>query len=406
MIRTEKFEFVGHSGERLAGRLDLPATTPKAMALFAHCFTCGKDIAAARRIAARLATRGIGVLRFDFTGLGHSEGEFGNTHFRSNVRDLVLAAEALASQQMAPGLLIGHSLGGAAVIAAAGQIESVKAVATIGAPAEPEHVLHNFGTSLEEFEREGEADVKLGARTFHMSRDFVDDVRSTTLRDHIASLGKALLVLHAPRDTYVGIENASQIFVAAKHPKSFVTLDDADHLLTRVEDAEYSASVIESWSARYLGLAEDAAPATAPEGIVRVTPAARDGFLHDIAVGPRHHVLADEPASVGGTDLGLTPYQFVSAGLGACTSMTIRMYAQRKSWPLEDVEVDVSHAKVHLSDADQADAPSGKIDRFTREITLKGPLDADQRARLLEIADKCPVHRTLEQNVHVETRLL
>ncbi|MEL6583141.1 MAG: bifunctional alpha/beta hydrolase/OsmC family protein [Pseudomonadota bacterium] len=404
-MRSDKFEFTGHTGATLAGRFDQPAGRIKATALFAHCFTCGKDIAAARRIAARLATRGIAVLRFDFTGLGHSEGEFGNTSFRSNVQDLVLAAEALAARGMAPSLLIGHSLGGAAVIAAAGQIDSIKAVATIGAPAEPEHVLHNFGASLEDVERDGAADVKLGARIFRMERGFVDDVRSAQLTDHLAALKKALLVLHAPRDSYVGIENATKIFVQAKHPKSFVTLDDADHLLTKAEDAEYAAQVIESWAGRYLGLTEDPAPKGAPEGIVRVTPAALTGFLHDIAVGPKHHVLADEPESFGGTDLGLTPYQFVSAGLGACTSMTIRMYAQHKGWPLEDVEVDVSHSKVHLTDLGKDDVPKGKIDQFTREITLKGPLDADQRQRLLEIADKCPVHRTLETSVEVQTVL-
>ncbi|MEL7215366.1 MAG: bifunctional alpha/beta hydrolase/OsmC family protein [Pseudomonadota bacterium] len=402
---TEKFEFEGHAGHTLAGRLDSPAGQIKAVALFAHCFTCGKDIAAARRIAARLATAGIAVLRFDFTGLGHSEGEFGNTHFRSNIRDLVLASEALTARNLAPSLLIGHSLGGAAVIAAAGDIPSVKAVATIGAPAEPEHVLHNFGTSLEALERDGEADVKLGARTFHMSRGFVDDVRSITLTERLAHLKKAVLVLHAPQDSYVGIDNATQIFVAAKHPKSFVTLDDADHLLTRAADAEYAATVIEGWASRYLDLGPEPTPKGAPEGIVRVTPAARTGFLHDIAVGPKHHVLADEPASVGGTDLGLTPYQFVSAGLGACTSMTIRMYAAHKGWPLEDVEVDVSHAKIHLTDIGQDDMPNGKIDQFRRTLTLRGPLDASQRQRLLEIADKCPVHRTLEQTVHVETVL-
>ncbi|MBB5514743.1 putative redox protein [Rubricella aquisinus] len=403
MTKTEKFTFDGHAGP-LAGRLDLPVGKPKAVALFAHCFTCGKDITAARRIAGRLAALGIAVLRFDFTGLGHSKGEFGNTHFTSNIQDLVLAAKALEGQGMAPSLLIGHSLGGAAVLAAARDMPSVRAVVTIGAPADPAHVLHNFGTSLEVIEAEGEADVSLGGRPFHMTRAFLDDVRQATLKDHIAGLHRALLVLHAPRDSYVGVENATEIFVAAKHPKSFVTLDDADHLLTNPADAEYAAEVIESWSRRYLGLTEEPAPARAPEGIVRVTPASPDGFLHDIRVSDKH-VLADEPASVGGTDLGLTPYQLVSAGLGACTSMTLRMYAAHKGWPLEDVQVDVSHGKVHLTDLGQDEVPNGKIDQWDRVITLTGPLDDDQRARLLEIADKCPVHRTLETESHVKTRL-
>lgn len=402
MTRTEKFMFDGHAGP-LAGRLDLPVGAPKAVALFAHCFTCGKDITAARRIAGRLAALGIAVLRFDFTGLGHSKGEFGNTDFTSNIQDLVLAAQALTAADLAPSLLIGHSLGGAAVLAAAKDMPSVKAVVTIGAPADPAHVLHNFGTSIEVIEAEGEADVTLGGRPFHMTRAFLDDVRQSSLRGHIADLHRALLVLHAPRDSYVGVENATEIFIAAKHPKSFVTLDDADHLLTNPADAEYAAEVIESWSRRYLDIPDEAPTDAAPEGIVRVTPAATDGFLHDIRVSDKH-VLADEPKSVGGTDLGLTPYQLVSAGLGACTSMTLRMYAARKGWPLEDVQVDVSHGKVHMSDAGQNQTPS-KIDQWDRKITLTGPLDHDQRQRLLAIADKCPVHRTLEMESEVKTSL-
>ncbi len=399
---TERITFTGHSGEELAARLDLPDGPHLGTALFAHCFTCGKDIPAARRIASRLAAMGLAVLRFDFTGLGHSDGEFGNTTFTSNVGDLVKAADYLAGRGMAPGLLIGHSLGGAAVLKAAGDIASIKAVATIGAPFDPGHVTHNFGDALPEIAEKGSAEVSLGGRPFRIGAEFVRDVEEEQLAPAIAGLKKALLVLHAPRDAIVGIENATQIFLAAKHPKSFVTLDDADHLITRVEDAEYAAEVIAAWGAKYLGIRPPAPPPGAPEGVVRVSEADPGGFLQDVTHGPAHHTLADEPASYGGTDRGMTPYGFLSAGLGACTSMTIRMYARRKKWPLAHVSVDVTHDKVHAEDAEGG---AQKIDGFHRLITLEGDLDDDQRTRLREIADKCPVHRTLEASSKVTTEL-
>ncbi|MEL6598938.1 MAG: bifunctional alpha/beta hydrolase/OsmC family protein [Pseudomonadota bacterium] len=402
---TEKLEFTGHSGDRLAARLDLPDGPRKATALFAHCFTCSKDIAAARRISQRLASLGIAVLRFDFTGLGHSGGEFANTSFSSNVEDLVRAAADLAGRGHAPDMLIGHSLGGAAVLAAAARVPSAKAVVTIGAPADPEHVIHNFGAKIGEIESAGAADVVLAGRTFTIGRGFIEDVRATSLRAAIGSLNKALLVLHAPNDDTVGINNASDIFLAARHPKSFVTLDDADHLLTRTEDGEYAAEVIATWSRKYLKLNEGAKPIGAPEGIVRASEADAEGFLQDIAIGPKHHVLADEPVAYGGTDLGLTPYQFLSAGLAACTSMTVRMYARRKGWPLDHISVDVTHDKVHASDCETCDMSESKIDQFVREVTFEGPLNDEQRERLLQIADKCPVHRTLEGQANVVTRL-
>jgi putative redox protein len=402
---TQKLEFTGHGGEVLAARFDLPDGKVKAVALFAHCFTCSKDIAAARRIAARLAGLGIAVLRFDFTGLGHSQGEFANTHFSSNIADLVAAARHLEGLGQAPALLIGHSLGGAAVLAAAAQIPSAKAVVTIGAPADPGHVIHNFGGKLDEIKAAGQAQVSLAGRDFTIRQDFIEDVSAAKLTPAISALKRALLVLHAPGDQTVGIENAGEIFGAAKHPKSFVTLDDADHLLSRSEDAEYAADVIAAWSRRYLGLKDDPARPGAPEGVVRVSEADPAGFLQDVEAGPKHHVLADEPAAYGGTDAGPTPYQFLSAGLGACTSMTVRMYARRKGWPLEHVSVDVSHDKVHAQDCADCPDKNAKIDVFQRRIRLDGPLDADQRARLLAIADRCPVHRTLEGNIKVETVL-
>lgn len=400
---TERITFPGHDGNQLAARLDLPDGPVLATALFAHCFTCSKDIPAARRIAARLAAMGIAVLRFDFTGLGHSEGEFANTTFTSNVQDLIAAAQFLASRRMAPALLIGHSLGGAAVLRARAGIPSVKGVVTLGAPADPGHVSHHFEAALPEIEAQGSAEVSLAGRPFRIGRDFVNDISEAALKPAIAELHAALLVLHAPRDDTVSIDNAAEIFLAAKHPKSFVTLDDADHLITRAADAEYAADVIAAWAARYVDLTPPAPPPHTPEGIVRVSEADPNGFRQDVQSGPDHHAVADEPLSYGGTNQGMSPYGFVSAGLGACTSMTIRMYARRKKWPLESVSVDVSHNKVHAQDADAA--ASGKIDHFTRRIHLKGPLTPDQQARLLEIADKCPVHRTLEASSRVETVL-
>ncbi|MGR3713809.1 MAG: bifunctional alpha/beta hydrolase/OsmC family protein [Shimia sp.] len=400
---TERVTFTGHDGGTLAARLDMPDGPHLATALFAHCFTCSKDIPAARRIASRLAAMGIAVLRFDFTGLGHSEGEFSNTNFTSNVSDLRAASNFLLSRNMAPGLLIGHSLGGAAVLRAAGNIDSVRAVATLGAPFDPGHVTHNFGGALDDIARDGQAEVQLGGRPFTISQGFVDDVNAASLAPAIATLHRALLVLHAPRDQVVSIDNAGEIFQAAKHPKSFVTLDDADHLISGSEDAEYAAEVIAAWSARYLDLSPPAPPPGAPEGIVRVSEADSVGFLQDVNAGPLHHALADEPLAYGGTNRGMTPYGFLAAGLGACTSMTIRMYARRKGLALDHVWVDVSHDKLHIKDAE---APRGdKVDTFKRVIHLTGDLSDEEKERLIEVADKCPVHRMLERTSKVITTM-
>ncbi|WP_068115437.1 bifunctional alpha/beta hydrolase/OsmC family protein [Tropicimonas marinistellae] len=400
----ERITFTGALGVPLAARLDKPEGPHLATAIFAHCFSCSKDIAAARRIAQRLAGMGIAVLRFDFTGLGHSGGEFENTTFSSNAADLSAAARYLDNRGMEPSLLIGHSLGGAAALKAAGDIESLRAVVTIGAPFDPEHVTHNFADALPRIAAEGSAEVDLGGRPFRIGQDFVQDVIESDLTSSISGLRKALLVLHAPRDSVVGVDNAARIFRAAKHPKSFVTLDDADHLISRAEDAEYTAEVIAAWAGRYLDLRPPAPPPGAPEGVVRASEADPDGFLQDITGGPRHHTLADEPLAYGGTDRGMSPYGYLSAALASCTSMTIRMYARRKAWPLQHVAVDVTHAKVHAQDSDLT-GPN-KIDRFTRSIRLDGPLNDDQRARLLDIADRCPVHKTLEAGAKVETTLL
>jgi uncharacterized OsmC-like protein/alpha-beta hydrolase superfamily lysophospholipase len=400
----ERVTFPGQDGTMLAARLDMPEGPHLATALFAHCFTCGKDILAARRIAARLAGMGVAVLRFDFTGLGHSQGEFANTSFTSNVEDLRAACAYLDSRGMPAQLLIGHSLGGAAVLKAAVGMPSVKAVATLAAPFDPAHVTNLFAEALDKIRADGQAEVSLGGRPFTIGRKLVEDLQQASLAEAIGQLDAALLVLHAPRDAQVSIDNAAQIFMAAKHPKSFVTLDDADHLITRAADAEYVADVIATWADRYLDLRPPAPPPGAPEGIIHVSEADSDGFLQDIFAGPHHHLRADEPESYGGTNRGLTPYGLLSAGLGACTSMTLRMYARRKGWPLDHVSVDICHDKVHAQDA--ATGSGDKIDTWHRRIRLKGDLTPDQRNRLLEIADKCPVHRTLERSSTVLTELI
>lgn len=403
-MAAQRITFPGHDGAQLSARLDLPTGPHLATALFAHCFTCGKDIPAARRIAARLAAMGIAVLRFDFTGLGHSEGEFQNTSFSSNVDDLIAAATWSAQQGMPPSMLIGHSLDGAAVIKAASMLDGIKAVATLGAPYDPAHVTHHFADALPNIARDGTAEVYLGGRPFTIGKSFIEDTGNGVLGDVLGQLNAALLVMHAPLDAVVSVDSAAQIFTAAKHPKSFISLDDADHLITRAVDAEYAADVIATWAARYIQRPLPAPPIGAPEGVVRVSEANPDGFLQDITSGSHVHMLADEPLAYGGTNMGMSPYGFLAASLGACTSMTIRMYARRKKWPLEHVSVDVSHDKVHAQDA--ALSSGEKIDSFSRSITLTGSsLDAEQRARLLEIADRCPVHRTLERTSQVETVL-
>ena len=404
-MHTERLEFNGHDGSVLAARLDLPVGKPAAFALFAHCFTCSKDIPAARKIAQRLASLGIAVLRFDFTGLGHSKGEFANTGFSSNVQDLILAADVLRQRYRAPQLIIGHSLGGAAVLAASPHIPETKAVVTIGAPAEPEHVLHNFGHHVGAICSEGQAEVTLGGRDFTIKRQFIDDISAVSLSESVGHLKKALLVLHAPLDETVAIENAAELFQMAKHPKSFITLDNADHLLSRAEDAEYAAELISTWAQRYIDVSLLPKQMDAPEGITRVSEADPDSFTQDISAAG-HHLIADEPAGYGGHYLGPTPYQLVAAGLGACTSMTIRMYARRKQIALEHVQVDVSHDKIHAQDCSTCEQSIGKVDQFVRKITLVGQLSDDERQKLLEIADKCPVHKTLEGEINIVTALV
>jgi putative redox protein len=406
--RSDKIEFSGSGGAALAARLDWPERAPSAFALFAHCFTCSKDVFAAARISQGLAERGIAVLRFDFTGLGASDGDFANTNFSSNVEDLVRAAAWLGAHHRPPAILIGHSLGGAAVLAAAARIPEARAVATVNAPADPAHVAHLFATARREIDERGEAEVVLAGRRFTIRKQFLADIAAQRLEAAVGSLRKALLVFHAPRDETVSIDNAGRIFQAARHPKSFVSLDDADHLLSRRGDAIYVADVLAAWASRYLDAAGSAAAparaARAEAGELVVYEAGTGRFAQVIDDGV-HKLAADEPVELGGSNTGPTPYGLLSAALGACTSMTLRMYAERKRLPLEWVAVRLRHAKIHAEDCAECEVKEGKVDRLEREIELWGPLSDEQRSRLLEIADKCPVHQTLERHNQIVTRL-
>jgi uncharacterized OsmC-like protein/alpha/beta superfamily hydrolase len=402
-VKSERIEFAGSLGNTLAARLDLPSIRPRAYALFAHCFTCSKDIFAASRIAAALAEHGVATLRFDFTGLGSSEGEFANTNFSSNVQDLIAAADWLRATYAAPALLVGHSLGGAAVLAAAGHVPEARLVATIGAPADAEHVVQNFSAHLDQIEQTGAAEVSLAGRPFTIRKQFLDDVREVELAEKISKLKRTLVVFHAPLDQTVGIGNATKIFTAARHPKSFVSLDGADHLLTRHEDAIFVANTLAAFVERVLPAEEMVKQPDA--GVVRVRETGHGRYQQEIAV-EGHRLIADEPTSVGGDGTGPSPYDYLSAALGACTTMTLRMYAEHKKLDLPRVGVDVSHGKVHASDCkDCGEGREGRIDRFERVLSVDGDISAEVRGKLLEIAGKCPVHKTLEKSSVVVTRL-
>ena len=402
-MKKIKLEFENASGEKLAGLLELPDQA-MSYALFAHCFTCGKDIAAASRISRALAARGIAVLRFDFTGLGSSDGDFANTNFSSNVDDLIRAAEALEENYEAPQILVGHSLGGAAVLSAASRLDSVKAVVTIGAPATAEHVSHLFQDKADQIREQGEALVNLGGREFSIQTQFLNDIESYSSTEQIGTLNAALLVFHSPLDNIVSIDEAARIYQAARHPKSFISLDKADHLLSRAADAEYVASTIASWVARYLDL--QAPPTDEPPqlaaGEVLVTEQDKK-FLRGL-FSVNHSLRADEPLKYGGSDLGPTPYDLLLMSLGACTSMTLRMYANHKKLPLDDVDIWLSHERIHADDC--IDGEDCKLERISRRIKLTGDLDEAQRQRLLEIADRCPVHKTLESDPEIVSELV
>ncbi len=403
-MQKKNVTFENSAGEKLAGILDLPVSPPRAYALFAHCFTCSKNLKAATNISQALTDAGFAVLRFDFTGLGQSEGEFADSNFSSNVDDLLVAARFLEREYEAPELLLGHSLGGTAVLQAAHDIPSAKAVASIGSPADPGHVAHLFSPAAEELEKEGIAEVNLGGRPFTVKKQFLDDIHKHPMPESLGRLRKALMILHAPLDDTVELDNASRLFGAAKHPKSFVSLDKADHLLSREEDSRYAGQVIGAWAVRYLPPVEVSAKNAVPEGYVRAETGI-DSFRTDIQAGP-HHLTADEPLSVGGSNLGPSPYGLLSAALAACTTMTLKMYATHKKLDLESVTVTVEHEKIHATDCEDCEAQGGKVDLFRRSVSFEGNLTVEQQQRLLEIADKCPVHRTLHGEIKVSSELL
>lgn len=401
-MRSQKVSFPNGEGVNLAARLEWPVNQhPHSFAIFAHCFTCSKNLSAVRKISMALNLQGVAVLRFDFTGLGESEGDFSETNFSSNVEDLLAAAQYLERDHQAPNLLIGHSLGGAAVLCAATQVPSVKAVATIGAPFDPGHVKHLLEPAIEMLDQEGIAKVNIGGRPFTVKKQFLEDIREQNLVEKLKKLDKALLILHSPQDRVVAVENAADIYHAARHPKSFVSLDGADHLLSEKMDAVYAGDMIACWVKRYLQLPAKEALSSNQAVAVRL---GAEGYTTEIMVR-NHSLQADEPESVGGNDFGPSPYELVAAGLGACTAMTLQMYARRKKWPLEEVIVHLEHYKDYQKDQENLEDPKSKIDYFARTIEVEGNLEETQRQRLLEIANKCPVHRTMEGEIEVVTEL-
>ncbi len=399
MMQTQRLTFEGATGAQLSARLELPVDErPIAYALFAHCFTCTKQFKAVVNISRALAQAHIGVLRFDFTGLGESEGDFADTTFSSNVDDLVAAAEFLDREYDAPAILVGHSLGGAAVLQAAQQVPSCRAVATINAPAEPQHVKKHLRSSIEEIQEKGEAEVLLAGRPFTIKKEFLDDLDQQNMANVIGSLDRALLVFQSPDDQVVGPENAERIFDAARSPKSFVALPEADHLLSKPEDSEYVGANIAAWAIRYLGAEQLSREEQAPKGEVFVRTGQANYHTEIFAGG--HALVADEPESAGGTDTGPNPWGLLMAGLGACTTITLRMYADRKEWPLEEIGVRLQHRRLapQGSDDSSGDAEQ-KLHKIIQTLDLIGELDDEQRDRLLEIAGRCPVHRALESGV-------
>ncbi len=403
-MNLQKIKFQNKEGETLVGRLEMPADRhPHNFAIFAHCFTCNKNLMAVKHISRALTTNGFAVLRFDFTGLGESEGDFEDTNFSGNVSDLIAAAHFLETSYQAPTLLVGHSLGGAAALFAAAKIASIRAVATIGAPSNPVHVKHLFKSTIPEINASGKAVVNLSGRDFTIKKQFLDDLANKSLATVVENLRKPILILHSPQDDTVSIKNAEDIYLAARHPKSFISLDGADHLLMRKEDSLYVGQLIAGWSQRYVSITENEDLKTKHQVVASLD--ATDGFTTAMKVGT-HFMTADEPIDFGGNDYGPSPYELVSAGLSACTAMTIQMYAKRKGWSIDNVQVHTSYGKSHAEDCENCETESAKLDTFSRKINVSGTLDEKQKLRLLQIADKCPVHKTLHSEVQILTKLV
>ena len=403
MTARQHITFINSVGVKLAATIEHPAVPVKYYAIFAHCFTCGKDIIAASRVSKMLAARGVAVMRFDFTGIGDSDGDFTETNFSSNVQDLISASNFLRDKFDAPQLLIGHSLGGTAAIHAASEIPECKAVATIGSPATPNHLLDNFPDEVETIENKGVADINFGPKVFKIKKQFIDDLNTQSVISKISKLRKAILIMHSPIDRIVSIDEASRIFVAAKHPKSFITLDNADHLLDNVDDAQYVSETIIAWANRYIEK-EKNIQNSAQKGEI-IVGEGNHKFLREVS-SDDHFWWSDEPKAVGGDNLGPDPYEQLLSALGTCTSMTMRMYANHKGWKVDDIQIQLSHSRQHTSDSEKIDDDNSKLEVVTKLVSISGELDEVQRKRLIEIADRCPVHKTLLGNFKIETTLM
>ncbi len=401
-MKKEKVHFKNREGIDLSAYIYHPLDQhPRFFALFAHCFTCNKNLKAVQTICNTLSQMGVAVMSFDFTGLGDSEGEFENTDFSSNIGDLIDASEFMGQHYQAPSLLIGHSFGGAAAIFAAQALPDVKALVTIGSPSDPKHIEHLFEDQLDSIEKNGSSRVNIGGRGFKINQSFVRDLQQKDLGTCLGKLRKPILILHSPQDEIVDIQHAAKLYERAHHPKSFVSLDGADHLLSRPADSQYVGEMISSWSKKYIAAPVVPNDTKGHEVSIRL---AGKGYTSEVKT-PYHHLLADEPEEVGGDNLGPTPYDLLMAALGTCTAMTLKMYAQRKKWPLEEINVYLNHDKVHRTDGDNVEDNNSKVSRFTRNLRITGDLGEVQRNRLLEIANKCPVHRTLEDQIIIETFL-
>ena len=403
-MKPQSFSFTNKNGYELSAQIEFPVDQkPLAFAIFAHCFTCSKNLLAIKHISRGLTSKGIAVLLFDFTGLGSSEGDFESTTFTSNIQDIFAAADYLSENYEAPKIIIGHSLGGAAALFAGAQLDCIEAVVTIGAPFDPYHVTKLLAEKVDEIQEKGKATVDIGGRPFTIAKGFIDDLKNHEPVEVAKKLRKALLILHSPQDTIVGIENAAKMYSAALHPKSFISLDGADHLLSKKADSSYAGNMIAAWVKKYLN-PDNKKPALKSKSQV-VSKTEQSSYTTEIKAG-NHHFLADEPEEVGGADLGPSPYELLSSSLAACTSMTLHMYAARKKWDLQEAIVHVDHNKEYAQDCDNCEQSGAKIDHFNRQIELVGELDGEKRQRLLQIADKCPVHKTLHNSAVIKTELV